>query len=176
VPNFLAAAKLARHRGVTLRCFLVGAELECDNEALMDEMRRIGCCDFVVALGPRADLRDIARAVDLHVLASCGAEAFPNVVAETMLSGTPNAVTDVGDAALMVADTGWIIPPRNTGRLADAIISAYLEWKEEAAKWGSRREACRRQIAGNFSFERMAQAYAQVWRTVAPRATGHSNE
>ena len=122
--------------------------------------------------GERTDIPEIARAPDLHVLASIGAEAFPNVVAETMLSGTPNVATDVGDAAFIVGDTGWTVAPGDADALAGAIEQAYLEWANSPDKWRERREAARRRIADNFTIERMVEAYEEVWRKVARRRGG----
>ena len=166
IPNLIAAACLARDRGVELRCFLVGSGLTSTNTALMEAISRAGCSDVMVPLGIRADVSDITRALDVHVLGS-RTEAFPNVVAETMLSGTPNIVTDVGDCALMVGNTGWIVPPGNPERLADAIVEAYQMWKDEPGKWAARRNAARSRIAANFSLDRMTEAYDEVWRRVA---------
>jgi glycosyltransferase involved in cell wall biosynthesis len=135
----------------------------------MEAIERVGCRDFVVPLGSRSDVRDRARALDLHVLASCGAEAFPNVVAETMLSGTVNVVTDVGDSAFIVGDTGRVIPPREPGQLADAIIEAHRERSESRDEWTARGLAARARIADNFSFDRMLRNYEQIWRKVAER-------
>jgi glycosyltransferase involved in cell wall biosynthesis len=169
IPNLLQAAKLAHDRGVPLRCLLVGAGLGADNGALMKEIERAGCGEFVVPLGSRSDVRDLARALDLHVLASCGAEAFPNVVAETMLSGTVNVVTDVGDSAFIVADTGRVVPPREPGQLADAIVEAHRERSESRDEWTARGLAARARISGNFSFDRMLRSYEHIWRKVAER-------
>lgn len=173
IPNFLAALRIARARGVPLRGVLIGAGLGRANAALAAELERAGCADFVEALGPRNDLPDLARAIDLHVLAS-RTEAFPNVVAETMLSGTPNAVTDVGDSALMIGDTGWLAAPKHPDQLADAIVEAYAECKERPRQWASRRRAARKQIADKFSLDRMSDAYAQVWLKVAAAGTPSS--
>jgi glycosyltransferase involved in cell wall biosynthesis len=123
--------------------------------------------ELVVPLGPRSDIPNIARAFDLHVLASCGGEAFPNVVAETMLSQTPNVVTDVGDSAFMVGGSGWVVPPRDPQRLADAIIAAHREWEDDVGRWQARRAAARERIERNFSIDAMARAYEDVWRRVA---------
>jgi glycosyltransferase involved in cell wall biosynthesis len=125
------------------------------------------CEDLVLPLGSRTDVQDLGRALDLHILSSSGGEAFPNVVAETLLSGTPNLVTDVGDSALMVHDSGWIVPARQPQQMADAIAAAWREWADDRPAWTERRAAARLQIAGRFTFDRMLEAYQDVWRTVA---------
>lgn len=169
IPNLLHAISIVRERGIALRCFLLGAGLDADNPLLVAEIEKFACADSVTLLGPRSDVQSIARALDLHVLASGGGEAFPNVVAETMLSGTPNTVTDVGDMPLMVGNSGWIVPPREPEQLADAIAEAYAEWKEQPDNWASRRRASRQQIADNFSFDQMVDGYERIWREVTRR-------
>lgn len=172
IPNFLAAARIARRRGVPVRCVLVGVGLDEANEELGKAIEGAGTASFTDRLGGRSDVQAIARALDVHVLASCGSEAFPNVVAETMLSGTPNIVTDVGDAALMVGETGWIVRPRDPEGLASAIVEAYAEWKGRPSEWHGRTVRARNRIAENFSFGRMAEAYEEVWRrSLAARAS-----
>jgi glycosyltransferase involved in cell wall biosynthesis len=165
IPNLLAALRLAHDR-VPFRSFLIGWRLTADNSDLQREIERAGCGDSVTLLGMRKDIQDVARALDVHVLGS-RTEAFPNVVAETMLSGTPNVVTDVGDCAMMVGGTGWIAPPRDPEQLADAIVRAYDEWKGGRRHWAQRRKAARKQIVDNYSMNRMAEAYVEIWRRVA---------
>ena len=103
------------------------------------------------------------------MLASSGSEAFPNVVAESMLCGTPDVVTEIGDSAIIVGDTGWVVPPRESAKLADAIDLAGRERSSTPGKWAQRRQAARQRIAEQFTFDRMADAYAQVWRTIAQK-------
>jgi glycosyltransferase involved in cell wall biosynthesis len=104
--------------------------------------------------------------MDVHLLASSGGEAFPNAVGETMLSGTPNIVTDVGDSALIVGDTGWVVPPSRPAAIATAIEHAWRERKERPVRWEERRLAARQRIIDNFTFDRMVAAYENVWREV----------
>jgi len=170
IPNLLDAVRMAADADFPLRCLLIGGGLGPENGELAAAIKKAGCQDLVVPLGTRSDVRDLARALDLHVLSS-RSEAFPNVVAETMLSGTPNVVTDAGDSSAIVADQGWVVPPGDPQGLAAAITEAWREWSKEPSRWQRRQEGSRRRTAENFTFEKMAQAYADVWRQVAAAPT-----
>ena len=169
IPTLLRAIRIAAEGGVPLRCLLIGRGLGHGDEELAAAIRNAGCEELVVPLGPRSDISTLARALDLHVLSS-RSEAFPNAVAETMLSGTPNVVTGVGDAAAIVGAEGWIVAPASPSKLADAIVEAHGEWSQEPAKWQRRRDASRQRIVENYTFEKMANAYADIWRKVAAEA------
>lgn len=166
IPMLLRAARIAHDRGVRLKCLLVGHQLDTGNPELMKAIDEAGCGGLVVPLGRRTDVQRIARALDLHVLAS-RSEGFPNVVAETMLSGTPNAATDVGDAGLVIGDTGWVVPSEEAEAMATAIRSADREWRDQPEKWQGRRTAARKRIVEEFSLGKMADAYEEVWRSCA---------
>ena len=168
-PQLLQALWIVRDAGVPARLLMVGRELDARNSYLKGLIEQSGCTGFVDLLGERDDVPAIARALDLHVLASVGAEGFPNAVAETMLSGTPNVVTDIGDSELIVSDTGWVVPPRNSEALAKAIQAAHGEWLNLPDQWQLRRKAARRRIMDNFSLDRMVESYEQVWRRLAGR-------
>jgi glycosyltransferase involved in cell wall biosynthesis len=170
VPNLLNALGLAKTQGVDAVCLLVGNDLGGDNRDLSAAARAAGCADLIRPLEKRRDIPDLARAMDLHVLGSVAGEGFPNAVAETMLSGTPNIVTDVGDAAMIVGDTGWVVPARDPGKLAEALEQAYLEFRSAPKRWDERRAAARDRIVDNFSLERMVDAYRAAWQRVAGRA------
>ena len=166
IPNLLKAIRMAADQGVALRCFLIGRGLDEHNNELAAEIRKTRCSDLVTPLGTRSDMQDLARAFDLHVLSS-RSEAFPNVVAETMLSGTPNVVTDVGDSSFMVAGTGWVAPARDPEALSAAIVEAWTEFSRQRDRWQRRRRRARERIARSFTFEKMAEAYLRIWREVA---------
>ena len=47
----------------------------------------------ILLIGSRKNINTIMRKIDIHTLASSYGEAFPNVIAEAMASGTPCVAT-----------------------------------------------------------------------------------
>lgn len=99
---------------------------------------------------------------DLFVLSSVS-EAFPNVLNEAMACGTPCITTNVGDAAVIVGDTGWVVPPKDPQALAKAMLEAMEEQQDNPQAWQARKKACRERIVNNFSIKKMVESYHQVW-------------
>ena len=169
LPDLLEAMRLLKDRNIAPRLFMFGRGLDDENRELRQLVDRSDCSGSVELAGQRGDIPDIARAIDLHVLASVGGEGFPNAVAETMLSATPNVVTDVGDAGMIVGDTGWVVPAANPNKLAAAIEQAFAEWATSRPDWEQRRSAARKRLADNFPLDRMVDAYLDVWTKVTRR-------
>ena len=74
-------------------------------------IKKFNLKDEVILLGPQKNIDKVMNLIDIHISASEYGEAFPNVVAEAMASGTPCVVTNVGDSSLIVGKTGWIVRP-----------------------------------------------------------------
>jgi glycosyltransferase involved in cell wall biosynthesis len=163
--NLIAAlGKLQHGLHRPWRCVLVGAGMTSDHLSLMRMLQTAGVRDQVVLAGAHDDVGPVMSALDLHVLSSRG-EAFPNVIAEAMAHGTPCVATDVGDAALIVGETGWIVPPRDPERLAAAIADAATQ-NAEPDRWQARCAAARERIVSEFGIERMVRGYHDVWAEV----------
>jgi glycosyltransferase involved in cell wall biosynthesis/SAM-dependent methyltransferase len=177
-PHLLHALRFLRDRQIPVRLLMIGRGLDPQNSSLQALIAECGCTDVVELLGERADMPDLARAPDLHVLASIGVEGFPNVVAETLLSGTPNVVTEIGDSATIVGDKGWVVPPGDAQKLADAIADAHAEWASSGERWQKRRDAGRERIVKTYSLRKMVEAYEQMWRQVIGkvRVSGHADK
>ena len=107
----------------------------------------------------REDVVEVMRSLDVHVLSSRFGEAFPNVLNESMLVGTPCVSTRVGDSALIVGESGWTVPPSDPAALAEAIDEALAAMADGRA-WQARRAACRARIVERFGVATMAAGYA----------------
>ena len=123
----------------------------------------------IILLGMRNDVPAIMSALDVHVLSSI-AEGFPNVVAEAMACGTPCVVTDVGDAALMVGELGWVAQASNPADLALKMGQAleYLESLTTSEKTQYASEV-RQFVLTHFSLATMVARYEQTWNEMVQK-------
>jgi glycosyltransferase involved in cell wall biosynthesis len=160
--NLFSALALLAQRGRDFRCVLAGSGMEATNHELVRLISESGVGDRVLLIGPQDDMPAIMSALDLHVLSSSYGEAFPNVIAEAMACGTPCAVTDVGDSAMMVEGAGWVAPPNDAAALAGRIEQALEVIQTPAREELSRN--CRERVGQRFGIERMAAAYKELWR------------
>ena len=103
-------------------------------------------------LGGRSNIPDILSIMDVSVLPSLS-EGFSNTVIESMAAGIPLVVTDVGgnSEAVVHGKTGFVVPPQNSDKLADA-ISILLNNGDLAKSMG---EAGRMRAEKIFSIETM---------------------
>lgn len=164
--NLIHALMLLRRQHQPFTCLLVGCDMTLDNDSLVRQIRKSGLEKNVLLLGPRTDIPAIMNALDVHVLSSLG-EAFPNVLAEAMACSTPCVTTDVGDASLIVGNTGWVVPARDAQSLADAITLALNERCLQPITWQRRRDDCRQRIVQNFSMKEMLSSYRVLWADTA---------
>lgn len=155
--NALAALKSERN----IVCLLVGTGMDSTNETLNGWIEDSGTSHLVKRLGRRNDIPAIMSLLDIHTLSSLG-EAFPNVLAEAMACGTPCVTTNVGDAALIVGDTGWVVPPQNSAALAQA-LEGVIEALDNSTNWNARCLQAQQRIEENFSIETMVNAYHTAW-------------
>jgi glycosyltransferase involved in cell wall biosynthesis len=78
-----------------------------------------------------------------------------------MACGVPCVVTNVGDSAYLVGDTGISVPPRNPEALANAIKQLVTAGPERRQQLGA---AARGRIEGNFSLSAVACRYEELYR------------
>ena len=117
----------------------------------------------VLRLGRRHDVPRLFAAADFVVSSSCRGEGFSNVLAEGMACGLPAVATDVGDAQLIVGDTGLVVPPESPDALAAAIRTLAAESAAARAERGSKARA---RIVENFAMPRAVQRYVDLYQSL----------
>ena len=121
----------------------------------------------VLRLGRRHDVARLFAAADVAVSSSRFGEGFSNALAEGMACGLPAVATDVGDAKLIVGDSGLVVPPENPHALAAAIRALAAE---PAAARAERRQKARARIVEQFAMAHAIQRYGELYASLgAPR-------
>ena len=141
-------------------CFLIGSGVTSDNQDLVAKIHARGLSHRIFLLGSRDDIPNVMNAIDVCVLAS-KSEAFPNVLIEAMACGTPCITTDVGDAAAIVGNNGWVVPPMDASRLSEACGEALVA--RSTLDWNSRCSEAVNWVTYKFSIGKMVAGYQDVW-------------
>ena len=162
--NLIAALGLLKQRGEKFLCALVGSKMTEANSELVAWIDEHNVRDRILLLGQSREIPSVMNALDVHVLSSAS-EAFPNVLCEAMACSTPCVTTNVGDAAMIVGDTGWVVPPSDPIALADGIQAALNAIHGSA--WTEMKRRAHQRIEQNFRLERMCKAYNQIWSSQA---------
>jgi len=160
--NLIKALGILKSNAVVFRCVLIGEGVTKDCIELTSLIDQYNLTDEVLLLGARNDIPDVMNALDINILSSAYGEAFPNVLAEAMACGTPCVTTDVGDAAFIVAHTGWIVSKQDDEALSQALLESLLYLKNRL-EWEARQRACRDSIVENFSIQKTVLSYQKVW-------------
>ena len=161
--NLIRAARWVADKNLKVYFVLCGDGITRENRPLGVWLHESGLTDRFRLLGRREDIPRVMAALDILASSSYG-EGFPNVVGEAMACGVPCVVTDVGDSAFIVGDTGKVVPPKQPERLAEA-----LNWMIELGAEGRSRlgERARRRIEENFDLSVIQKRYATLYREVA---------
>ncbi|WP_299890189.1 glycosyltransferase [uncultured Ruegeria sp.] len=165
--TFFRAFAIARRSVPDLTARLAGDGVTADNATLRDLLTENNLSeDSVVLCGDLHDMSNFYDSIDMLVLSS-RTEGFPNVIAEAMSYGRPVVTTDVGDAAKIVGESGYVVPARDAQALGQSLTDA-ANWSSE--EYGGRSQAARDCIADSYSLAAIAEAYDSVLRGVGTQA------
>jgi glycosyltransferase involved in cell wall biosynthesis len=120
--------------------------------------------------GEQPESRPWLAAADVCVMTSVR-ESCPNVVLESMSAGTPVVATDVGDAALIVGECGWIVQPNSPQAIANAMITAastIAQPHHRARLW----KECRMAMSDRYCRQRVADRQVAIYRDVVRSSIG----
>jgi glycosyltransferase involved in cell wall biosynthesis len=160
--NLFKAISILKQKEVRFSFVLVGTGMTLETSEIAAFVDNYKIKDHLILLGQRNDISSVMNAIDIHVLSSL-AEAFPNVLVESMACGTPCVSTDVGDATLIVGDTGWIVNPQSPQELADGILAA-LNCFADRDEWYLRKLRARQRVVDRFGIDKLIYQHNAVWR------------
>lgn len=160
--GFFAAAAVLLRRMPHVHFLLAGQGIDQNNAALVQAMTQAGVLANTHLLGLRNDVPELMAALDVLASSSYG-EAFPNVLGEAMACGVPCAVTDVGDSAYIVGDTGRVVASGDMRGLA-AALEALLTLP--ASEKTALSERARARVAENFEMGGVVRRYEDFYESL----------
>lgn len=160
--TFLEAAALALRERPDLHFICVGSGPPRYQKELVALVEALGLGGRVTWRSESPDVPAVYNALEVATLCSTS-EGFPNVVAEAMAWEVPCVVTDVGDAAERVGDTGRVVPPRDPAALAAAWLRLLALPASDRQELGTRARArIVREFNLDLMIERTAAALAEL--------------
>ncbi|MGB0064153.1 MAG: glycosyltransferase [Terracidiphilus sp.] len=165
-PNLLRAFALVRKEAPGAELWIAGALNDAKEavaaDGVADDVRdaETDGQEGVRWLGLRRDMPALIDAADGFVLASAW-EGMPLVIGEAMAMEKPVVATDVGGVRELVGDCGAIVPAKNTGALAAAMLRTMRQSREERAQRG---RMARERIVREFSIDAAADWWEKTYR------------
>jgi glycosyltransferase involved in cell wall biosynthesis len=161
--GFFAAAAALHLRRPEVHFLLAGQGVDAGNQTIQRTLAATGLAPVTHLLGLRDDIPRLMAALDVLASSSYG-EAFPNVIGEAMACGVPCAVTDMGDSALIVGETGQVIKSGDMAGLAVAIDLLLTPPPDERRALGDRARA---RVVEHFEIGNIVTQYEAFYEEVA---------
>jgi glycosyltransferase involved in cell wall biosynthesis len=162
---FLEMARLLLRHDPQCQFILIGTgELLPETQA---HARDMGLGDRLLFLGPRSDVEELLKVMDVFVSSSLW-EGLPTVLLEAMAAGVPVVATDVSGSEELVKDghTGLLVPPADADSLSDAVWR--LLHDPELAK---RLVAAGQQWSRHFTIDSSVEQYEALFESIYGRGT-----
>ncbi|HEV8391451.1 MAG TPA: glycosyltransferase family 4 protein [Dongiaceae bacterium] len=177
-PGWLvrAAGRLARE-GLNIKVLLAGNDFTGGAKAkeLQDLAQQEGIASRYHYIGPRSDVPDVLRSLDILVLPSeRDKEAFPRIVVEAMACGVPVLATAVAGVPEAVVDgeTGSLVDPDDFDGFVAALRILVVD-EQLRRRYGAAAVARCRTL---FSMEANAAAISQVYRSVTAERSAQQSQ
>lgn len=158
--TFLRAAGKISAAYPNAQFLLAGRGLDQKNRALSNLISELKLDGRAHLLGERTDIARLLAALDVFALSSSHGESFPTIIGEAMSSGVPCVVTNVGDSAWMVNDTGGVVSPADSDALAAACGGLLEMGPAGRARLGA---AARLRVTELFSLASVVARYEELY-------------
>lgn len=158
--GFVHAASLLIAKRPDAHFLLAGGGVDPENAALAEWLSASPQLrGHVHLLGRRDDIPRLTATLDLAVCSSWG-EGFSNAVGEAMCCEVPCVVTDVGDCADLVGDTGWVIKAGDMQAMSDKLHLALTLSATERQTLGQR---ARQRVIERYSLPAIVRRYESLY-------------
>ena len=148
--TFLQAVKIFDQKECSVRFVCIGDGKEPYKSEIHSLCMTLGLNGSLIWTGARSDMPAVYSALDIVTSTSSYGEGFSNVIGEAMACGVPCVVTDVGDSAIIVGETGVIVPPEDPQALADGWRSMLKRLNDKSY---SIKEMARARIVSHYNSE-----------------------
>lgn len=162
--SFFQAAQRVLGKGLDAHFLLAGRNVDYGNHEITSQVRSLGIENRVSLLGERSDMHVLASALDIGCSSSAYGEGFSNTLGEAMSCGVPCVVTDVGDSAWIVGDSGIVVPSGDPDALAEGLCSLLTLSVSERRLRGN---IARQRIIDMFSLPAVAHLYEELYEILS---------
>jgi glycosyltransferase involved in cell wall biosynthesis len=160
--NFLEAFSLISKKYDNVYGILAGDGIDNKNQELNNIINKLNIGDKIYMLGRREDVNILLSGIDILSSSSSYGEGFSNAIGEAMACEIPCVVTDVGDSALIVGETGIVVPPRNYELLAEGLLKM-IELGEKRKELGI---MARKRVINNWSIDKIVKKYENLYESI----------
>lgn len=166
--EFLEMAGSITKSGIDATYLVVGDSLPSDRDHFGPEFRnqvgRANLSDSFVFTGMTDKVPEYLRLMDIFVLPSYR-EGFPRSILEAMATGLPVVATDIRGCreAVVNGETGYIVPPRDSGALTAAVESLL----RDAARRKQMGSAARRLTCEKYDFRNVREQFVSFVTAIA---------
>ena len=171
--NFIHAASWVIRDFPGARFVSIGEDRTSEGKLAVQLAKDLGLAPAMHFLGARQEVEKLIPGMDVFCSSSI-TEGFSNAIAEAMSCGVPCVVTDVGDSALIVGETGIAVRPGKPEELGAAVTRLLRLAPAEAENL---RIAARYRVFTNFGVSLMVSRYEDLYRRLvaAGAALPHAN-
>nr|WP_278251343.1 glycosyltransferase [Vibrio cholerae] len=157
-PNLLHAFAQLVKRQPNVKLAIIGiGELSTSVEALIEQLE---LKSYVALLGLRFDVVDWMSAADMYVMSSAW-EGMPMVLLEAMATERVVIATDCGGVREVVGDYGFLVPPHDSAKLAEALEQAIALSSQERLMLGNN---ARSYIESRYSLSAITEQWLKVYQ------------
>jgi hypothetical protein len=161
------AANIVLRTHPKVKFLLVGRECDTNNAALMRWLIDGGMQDSFILLGERKDIPACLAAMNVFCLPSRN-EGFPNALGEAMLMGLPCVSTLVGDADVLVDDTGILVPSQDAQALAEGLLKVIALPESQRKQMG---QHSKDRVMSEFSIKKTLARFEALYQQMVTNKT-----